>query len=260
LVLNGLKVYFLVKEFLSMGLADLHVHTIHSFDGTASVAAVLEQARHAGLDVIAITDHDEINGALEAIDLAPEFGIEAIPGIEISTAEGDLLALFVTKIIGRDMSLIETVIKVGELGGVCIAPHPMDDGFRMHSLGSYPIMKALRDPDAARILIGLETYNASILNKGNNAYARRLAEHLEITQTGSSDAHFLKAIGLGATEFPGHTRKDLLAALQNGSTVPRKGEEWNAVRILGSWAVNYCGNKLIQLKESTREKIGIFAT
>jgi predicted metal-dependent phosphoesterase TrpH len=136
----------------------------------------------------------------------------------------------------------------------------MDDGFRMHSLGSYPIMKALRDPDVARVLIALETYNASILHKGNNEYARELAERLSMPQTGSSDAHFLKAIGLGATEFPGHTRKDLLAALKNGSTAVQRGEEWNAVRILGTWALNYYGNKLVQLKESTREKISIFAT
>jgi len=243
-----------------MGLADLHVHTIHSFDGTASVAAVLEHARQVGLDVIAITDHDEINGALEAIELAPKFGIEVIPGIEISTAEGDLLALFVTKKVERDRSLIETVLKVGELGGICIAPHPMDDGLRMHSLGSYPIMKALRDPDVARVLIALETYNATILNKVYNEFAHRLAEHLEIAQTGSSDAHILKTIGLGATEFPGQTRKDLLAALHKGLTIPQKGEEWHAVRILGSWALNYYGNKLVHLKENAQKKISVFAT
>lgn len=243
-----------------MGLADLHIHTHYSFDGTASVQAVLERARQVGLDVIAITDHDEIDGALEAMDLAASAGIEVIPGIEISTAEGDLLALFVTKKIERDRSLAETISKVGELGGICIAPHPMDDGYRMHSLGSYPIMKALRDPDLASVLVALETYNACILNKENNAFACKLAEHLGIAQTGSSDAHVLSAIGLGATEFPGHTRKGLLNALQNGLSVPRKSEHWNAVRILGTWAVNYYGNKLVQLKESTREKIGIFAT
>jgi predicted metal-dependent phosphoesterase TrpH len=158
------------------------------------------------------------------------------------------------------MSLLESLLKVGELGGICIAPHPMDDGFKMHSLDSYPIMKALRDPDAARVLVALETYNASILNKENNEYARKLAERLGITQTGSSDAHFLQAIGLGATVFPGHTRKDFLAALKNGSTAVQKGEQGNAARILGTWALNYYGHRLVQLKESTREKISIFAT
>ena len=171
-----------------MGLADLHIHTNYSFDGTASVAAVLQHAKGIGLDVIAITDHNEIDGALEAHDLASEFGIEVIPGIEISTLEGDLLALFVTQKIQRDQPLLDTVLKVGELGGICIAPHPMDDGYRMHSLGSYPIMKALRNPDAAKVLVAIETYNATILDRTSNGYARILAEHLEIAQTGSSDA------------------------------------------------------------------------
>ena len=224
------------------------------------MAAVLQRAKGIGLDVIAITDHDEIDGALEAIDLAPEFGIDVIPGIEISTLEGDLLALFVTQEVQRDQPLLDTVLKVGELGGICIAPHPMDDGYRMHSLGSYPIMKALRNPDAEKILVAIETYNATILDKPSNGYARVLAEHLEIAQVGNSDAHVLSAIGLGSTEFPGHTRKDLLTALRNRTTVSQKGEEWNAVRILGSWAINYYGNKLMRFKETTQEKISIFAT
>jgi predicted metal-dependent phosphoesterase TrpH len=243
-----------------MGFADLHIHTEYSFDGTASVLAVLQQAKQTGLDVIAITDHDEIDGALEAMELAPEVGIEVIPGIEVSTADGDLLALNVTQKIERDQPMLETLSKVGKLGGICIAPHPMDDGYRMHSLGSYLIMKALRDRDAAKILIAIETYNATILNKANNDYARILAEHLGIAQTGNSDAHVLNAIGLGRTKFPGHTRKELLTALQNGLTVPWKDEEWNAVQILGSWVVNFYGNKLVHLKENTREKINIFAT
>jgi predicted metal-dependent phosphoesterase TrpH len=54
-----------------MGFADLHIHSIYSYDGTASVHAILRRARQIGLDVIAITDHDEINGSLKALELAP---------------------------------------------------------------------------------------------------------------------------------------------------------------------------------------------
>ena len=111
-----------------MGLADLHIHTVYSYDGTASVPAVLARAKQVGLDVIAITDHDEIRGALKAFELAPRFDIEVIPGIEITTAEGDLLALFVTEKIQPGRPLIETIVKVGEAGGICIAPHPMARG------------------------------------------------------------------------------------------------------------------------------------
>ena len=79
-----------------MGLADLHLHTIYSYDGTASLPAVLSRAKQLGLDIIAITDHDEIAGALKALEIAPNYGVEVIPGIEITTAEGDLLALDVS--------------------------------------------------------------------------------------------------------------------------------------------------------------------
>jgi predicted metal-dependent phosphoesterase TrpH len=230
-----------------MGLADLHTHTIYSYDGTASVPAVLNRARQIGLDVIAITDHDEIAGALRALELAPAYGVEVIPGIEVTTAEGDLLALNVTEKIQRDLSLTETVLKVGELGGFCIAPHPMAGGFGMKSLNAYSILKALRNPEVARTLIAIETYNATTIDKMSNHYARILADRLEIAQTASSDAHIIEAIGLGATEFDGHTAQDLVAALEDGSVRQRKQKEWNSIHILGSWATHYVGSAFTRL-------------
>jgi predicted metal-dependent phosphoesterase TrpH len=230
-----------------MGLADLHIHTIYSYDGTASVPAVLKRAKQTGLDVIAVTDHDEIAGSLKALELAPACGIEVIPGIEVTTAEGDLLALNVTEKIPHARPLVETILKAGELGGFCIAPHPMAGGFGMKSLSAYSILKALRNPDVARILIAIETYNATTIDKMSNRYARILAERLDIAQTASSDAHVVEAIGLGATEFDGHTAQDLIAALHNGDIRIRKQAEWTSAHILGSWAANYVGSALTRL-------------
>ena len=220
-----------------MGLADLHIHTIYSYDGTASVPAVLTRARQIGLDVIAITDHDEITGSLKALELAPAFGLEVIPGTEVTTAEGDLLALNVTRKIERNLPLIETVLKVSDLGGFCIAPHPMANGIGMKSLSAYSISKALHKTSVARTLIGIETYNATTLDRAANHYARILADWLDITP----------AIGLGITEFEGHTAQDLLTALQNGNIRHRKQKEWSSVRILGSWAANYIGSTFARL-------------
>ena len=230
-----------------MGLADLHVHTLYSYDGTASVPAVLARARQAGLDVIAITDHDEIAGSLKALELAPIYGMEVLPGIEITTAEGDLLALNVTQKIDAGLSLIETVLRVSGVGGFCIAPHPMAGGFGMKSLNAYSILSALRDADVARTLIAIETYNATALDRMSNRYARILAERINITQTGSSDAHVLEAIGLGATEFDGHTVRDLIHALRKGNVQIRKQKEWNSIRILGSWATHYVGSTFARM-------------
>jgi len=230
-----------------MGLADIHMHSIYSYDGTASVTAILKRAEQIGLDVIAITDHDEINGSLKALELAHKYGVEVIPGIEVTTAEGDLLALNVTEKIERDRPLIETVLRVAELGGFCVAPHPMAGGFGMKSLSAYSILKALREPDVAHTLLALETYNATTIDKMSNHYARILADRIDIAQTASSDAHIVEAIGLGATEFDGHTAEDLLAALQNRNVRIRKQKEWNSVRILGSWATQYVGSAFTRL-------------
>jgi predicted metal-dependent phosphoesterase TrpH len=223
-----------------MGLADLHIHTIYSYDGTASVPAVLARARQVGLSVIAITDHDEIKGARQAFDLAPSFGVEVIPGIEITTAEGDLLALFVTEKIQPGLSLIGTILKVGEAGGICIAPHPMARGIGMKSLSDVSILRALNHSDAARILIGIEMYNATALDQASHHHAQRiLAEHPCIAQVGNSDAHILETIGSGTTEFLGCTAADLLDALWIGATDVRRGVQLSSARILSTWAINY---------------------
>ena len=230
-----------------MGLADLHVHTIYSYDGTASVTAVLKRARQIGLDVIAITDHDEINGSIKALELASKYDVEVIPGVEVTTAEGDLLALNVKKSIPRGLPLIDTVLIAGELGGICIAPHPMAGGLGMKSLSAYSILRALRNPDVAKVLIGIETYNATAIDRMSNHYARILAGRLGIAQVACSDAHVVEAIGLGATRFEGQTAKDLLESLKKGNVQHSMQKEWSSLRILGSWAANYLGSAFTRL-------------
>ena len=233
-----------------MGLADLHMHTIFSYDGTASVPAVLRRAREVGLDVIAITDHDVIEGALLAMELAPRYGVEVIPGIEITTAEGDLLALFVREKVEAGLSLVETVLRARELGGVCIAPHPSARGMGMKSLSVASIFKAMQIPAVADTLIAIEAYNATALDRMGISTARLLTSGLNVASVGNSDAHVLDAIGLGATEFPGDDAPALLSALRSGKTSVCRREEWSAARILGSWALNYVGSAFTRLRMS----------
>jgi predicted metal-dependent phosphoesterase TrpH len=235
-----------------MGRADLHLHTIYSYDGTASVPAVLKRAKQLGLDVIAITDHDEIEGALKAMEIAPNYGVEVIPGIEITTADGDLLALFITEKVDAGLSLIETVLRVRELGGICIAPHPMCSGMGMKSLSARTILKALRNLKVAETLIGIETYNGTSIDRLSNYYAFILACQLDISQTGGSDAHVLDMMGFGITEFEGRTAADLLIAMKNETTKARRQKEWSMFKILGSWAVNYVGSAFMRLAKTTR--------
>lgn len=225
-----------------MGLADLHLHTIYSYDGTATVQAVLRRAREIGLNVIAITDHDEIVGALEAVKLASHYGVEVIPGSEITTAEGDLLALFIHEKIQPGLSLIETLLKVKEQGGVAIAAHPMAGGMGMKSLTSTSILKALKHPIAKKVLVGIETYNGTAIDRVSNHYTRIFAQGLKIAHTGNSDAHITDTIGFGATEFPGTTAADLLKALHERTTKVKKLNEWNSAKIISKWAIGYIGS------------------
>lgn len=200
-----------------MGIADLHIHTTYSWDGLSDVRAVLKQAaHHCYLDVIAITDHDEIRGALEALEYAPEYGIEVIPGIEVSTREGHLLALFVTQMIPANLSLLETLQRVANLGGIAIAAHPMMRND--YSLSAESLYRAAAHPEARKILVGIETYNGGLVFNHSNTSARLLARKLNLSAVGNSDAHLVSMIANGVTAFEGKTRQDLRQALISGKT------------------------------------------
>jgi predicted metal-dependent phosphoesterase TrpH len=230
-----------------MGLADLHIHTTYSYDGTAAVPAVLRRAKEVGLDVIAITDHDEIAGAGEATELASHYGIEVIPGCEITTGEGDLLAYYIKEKIKPGLSLIETLLHVRDQGGVAIAAHPMAGGMGMKSLKPYSILKALKHKKASKVLIGIEAYNGTSIDRMSNRYAQLFANGVKLAQTGNSDAHIIDTIGFGATEFNGKTAADLLNALSERTTRVRKLKEWSALRVLGSWGLRYVESALMRM-------------
>jgi predicted metal-dependent phosphoesterase TrpH len=221
-----------------MGFADLHIHTIYSWDGTCSVSAVLKQAaQHANLDVIAITDHDEIAGALEAVQLAPSYKIGVIPGCEISTTEGHLLAYFIHQKVPAGLSLIETVLRVGEQEGICVAAHPTGNG--SINLSEKAIRDALSVPEVARTLVGIETLNASLFHRSSNDSAQTLAKTLPVAQVGSSDSHVLWTIGQGITVFSGWTVNDLRFALETRRNTIPIGEAASFRNILLSWLSGY---------------------
>lgn len=200
-----------------MGKADLHIHTSYS-DGMGTVRAMLEAASRTDLNVIAITDHDQIRGALEAVDLGPRYGLEVVPGVEITTSQGHLLALFVDQTFPRGRSLKETVLRVAEKDGVCVAAHPT--GQFIPSLSSGAILAALEDPDVARTLLGIEVYNAGLPFLWNNRRAQVLCDQVGLAELANSDSHLLWTVGMGATQFPGTTAKSLRHALEHQLTVP----------------------------------------
>ncbi len=199
-----------------MGSADLHIHSIHS-DGTATVSAILHYASsHTNLDVIAITDHNTLAGSRRACEMAADFRVEVIAGMEIATCEGHLLALFLDSPVESGLSYAETAKKVRLFGGLPFVPHPTN------SLGQSLPTKRLAEivRRYPGLLAGIEAENGSIINQQVNKTAQELRWELGLPGIGNSDAHILSEIGSARTLFPGDTVADLRIALEMGTVVP----------------------------------------
>ncbi len=199
-----------------MGVTDLHIHSAYSFDATSTVRAILKQAKDTGLNVIAVTDHDEIRGSLEAHQLAAEYGIESITGAEITTKDGHLLALWIHELPPKGLSLLDTLFLIGNQGGVAIAPHPFSN--LPGSLTMEAVVGALTNPRAKAVLKGIETHNMS--TQAFDSIAQKLSIYLPLAKLASSDSHVYWSVGAGRTEFPGETAQDLRRALEHNTTVP----------------------------------------
>ncbi len=200
-----------------MGKADLHIHTSYSYDSSCAVSAVLKwAANRTDLNVIAITDHDVFGGALEAMQMAPKYGIEVIPGCEITTQDGHLLGLYLKQPVPAGRPLRETVLRVGEQNGLCIAAHPT--AFLAHGLTRKAILAAIEAPDVRRALVGIETWNTGVFYQGSNQAAQRINAEASLASVGSSDSHVVWTVGFGYTEFAGRSAVDLRRALQEHTT------------------------------------------
>ncbi|MGD0005220.1 MAG: PHP domain-containing protein [Anaerolineaceae bacterium] len=217
-----------------MGLADLNVHSIHSYDGTVTIPAILKHvANNIKLNVIALTDHDQTCGVEEAVQLAPAYGIEVIPGCEVSTAEGHLLTLFVDRSVQSGLSYLNTTLRTGEIGGLCIAPHPTAPFFS--SVSFLTIQRVLQNPDAAWILVSIEAYNGGLVLTHRNAYITAIWQSFDMAQVGNSDAHVLRTIGQGATCFKGKTAADLKQALIKRETQIQQEHSMNGFEVLWTY-------------------------
>ncbi|MBZ0292715.1 MAG: CehA/McbA family metallohydrolase [Anaerolineae bacterium] len=204
------------------GRADIHMHTTAS-DGFNSVQEVLQHITRMGtLDVIAITDHDEMSASLWAYEHRDRYPFDIIPGVEVSSADGHVLALWVTKPINPGMSLAETVAAIHEQDGIAIVAHPFELIVCTHSVWRY-----LTHPEVlleAKV-DAVEVHNAGAFTPGNNWLARRLAFQLKLPVTGNSDGHTLAAIGRGVTYFDGHTAADFRQSLLRKETAV-EGMSW----------------------------------
>ncbi len=208
-----------------MGRADLQLHSDLG-DGLASPAEILAAAERAGLDVIALTDHDDIRGSFLLRDLAARAGsrIEAVTGIEVTTRSGHLLALFVETDIPMFRPLPETIVTIHRAGGIAIVPHPLS--YLTFSIGERTLRQLAARGDDESFVDAIELRNPSYAGRVRGEQARRLNEHvLRVAETGSSDAHHANLVGTAWTEFPGADGTALRQAILTRTTRAH-GRDW----------------------------------
>lgn len=223
------------KQLKTLSKADIHIHSNYS-DGFPTIEEILHTVqKETNLDVIAITDHDTIEGALVAKELMKKkhYRFELIVGEEISSNEGHILGLFLHKRIEPAQSAHETIKQIHAQGGIAIAAHPFYNT-RMNN-GKYIWAKGV----GAKTLIdekshfnAIETVNATPTFEEENLRAKYINRLLLLrAETGSSDAHILQAIGKGYTLFEGKSAHALKEAILNHQT-QAMNDKWDILGVL----------------------------
>lgn len=203
-----------------MGRADTHVHTEYSGfsnlgvmkfpESVTSPEQQVDRARRNGMDVLGITDHDETHGAFIAQRYAERFDdIDVIVGEEVTTADGEIIGLFLTERIPKGLPVEETVDIIRSQGGLVIAPHP----FSFHVFG-------LKERIFSLDIDGFETINGGHPDRYSNAFAKRVMDAYpgRWAAMSGSDAHSLYTSGFNWTEFDGNTAEDFRKAVLNRTT------------------------------------------
>jgi len=167
---------------------DLHVHSEYSEDALGSPKEIIKVLKNKGINGMAITDHNTLEGSIKAKKIAPKDFI-VIPGVEISTNVGHMIALDIDKPIKRSKSIEETVEKIIDYGGTPIVPH------------LYRNMSGIKEENLEKIykkIFAIEVFNACSVPQTNLKTAR-LAREMNLGGTGGSDAHDPEYAGNGYT-------------------------------------------------------------
>jgi len=194
---------------------DFHVHTCYSKDCSTSLEDVIICSKKRGLNGVAITDHDTVEGALKLLKKSNDQTI-IIPGIEVSTKAGHILGINVTTSIPQGLSIEETVERIHEAGGISIAAHPS---------AIYKSGIGLSEKIVSQGIDAVEVINSSAFPFFLlNYLSRRLAYRTKLPQIGGSDSHLPETIGLAYTIIGNvdvnSEIEEIIHAVKKGMSIP----------------------------------------
>lgn len=176
---------------------DLHVHTTYSADSLVTLEALVFWAKKRGLDAVAVTDHNQIEGALK---FAKETDFLIIPGTEVSSKNGHIVALNVREVIPRGLNAEETVEQIHAAGGIAVACHP------------FALFKGSLGKHANGKFDAVETINASASPfKRSVRKAEELAARFKLPRLAGTDAHYAPSIGYAYTVVDAEPKAEAIA-------------------------------------------------
>ena len=189
---------------------ELHSHTHYSrgtkilYDGVESPEKMVRRAKELGLGALAITDHNTILGLKDARAAGKKYGVLIIPGEEIGSKDGHILALGIKKVIRPGLSASETVDLIHKQGGVAISVHPFDikhDGLR----------------EKARTCDAVEIFNGNNIDRISNIRARKFAQKNKMIMVAGSDAHTMAMLGMGVINTKATDVDGIIKSIRKGS-------------------------------------------
>ncbi|MDO8638508.1 MAG: methyltransferase domain-containing protein [Candidatus Daviesbacteria bacterium] len=232
-----------------MKRVEFHTHTKFSSDSITNFKDIIETCQKKGIDVLIVTDHNQIEGALRLKQIAP---FEVIVGEEILTKDGEIIGLFLKKLIPSGLTMKETMTHIKRQGGIVYLPHPYDKTTRRTSIRKNIISDLLSDIDI------VETYNGRTILPWDNKSAQKLALRFgKITAVGS-DAHTKFEYGRNYLEMNSfNNNKEFLESLNSAKKVTSPVLYW--IFILTKWArfVNKQKSKKVMEKVVTDKECNL---
>jgi predicted metal-dependent phosphoesterase TrpH len=205
--------------------ADLHSHTHFSRDALTSVSTFVKRYERAGIDCVAVSDHNNVDGALAVRESAP---FRVIISEEIKSTEGEIIGLFLQETIRKGLTPEDTVRAIKEQGGLVLVPHPYDRA-RRSVIREEALLRILPQVDV------LEVFNSRTVFAEDDERARRLAAEHGLPVSAATDAHTPWEIGLAYTEMPPFEGPgDFLVALGKGRVVGKRS--FVGYHLLSTWA------------------------